>query len=53
MSAVKSACGEYECPCHDALPVERARVERMRKALNEIVKRLRTTPKHDCAGYLC
>ena len=53
MSAMKSACGEYECPCHDALPVERAKVERMRKALDEIIERLQTTPKHGCAGYLC
>ena len=53
MSAMKSECGEYECRCHDALLVERARVERMRMALNEIIARLRTTPKHGCAGYLC
>ena len=53
MSAMKSACGEYECPCHDALPMERAKVERMRKALDEIIERLQTTPKHGCAGYLC
>jgi len=37
----------------DELYDARERVNRMRMALNEIIKRLRTTPKHDCAGYLC
>ncbi len=44
LTAMKSACGEYECPCHDALPAAarralhaEGRIERLEDALCRLV----------------